>query len=195
MKKRELVVAPLCEAALILVAGVTAWLTHKPLFFASLGPTAFEMIESPERPSARPYNVILGHFIGVLSGFAALALTHAWASPAVSTSSISLVRVWAAVLAGLLTVFGTLLARAQQPAALSTSLMIATGSMQRLQDAPVIMAAILLITALGEPLRRWRLRNQGEPPQSHQKRVLRSQVADQGSVPERKYTLSERAGK
>ena len=135
MKKRELVVAPLCEAALILVAGVAAWLTHKPLFFASLGPTAFEMIEAPERPSARPYNVILGHFIGVLSGFAALALTNAWTSPGVSTSSISLIRVWAAVLAVLLTVFGTLLARAQQPAALSTSLMIATGSMQRLQDA------------------------------------------------------------
>lgn len=49
MKKKDIIIAPLCEAALILVAGLAAWFTHKPLFFASLGPTAFEMIETPVR--------------------------------------------------------------------------------------------------------------------------------------------------
>ena len=158
MRKRDLLIAPLCEAALILFAGLVAWCAHKPLFFASLGPTAFELIETPNRPSARPYNIIVGHLIGVLCGFSALAVTHAWSVPAVSTSSISLLRVGAAATAALLTVFGTLLARAQQPAALSTTLMIATGSMQRLEDGPMIMLAILLVTAVGEPLRRWRMR-------------------------------------
>ena len=158
MRRRDLIIAPLCESALILIAGLAAWIAHQPLFFASLGPTAFELVETPERPSARPYNIIVGHLIGVLCGFAALALTHAWSTPAVSTSSISLQRVWAAAIAALLTVFFALLARAQQPAALSTTLLIATGSMQRLEDGPVIMAAILLITIVGEPLRRWRMR-------------------------------------
>jgi len=54
-------------------------------------------------------------------------------------------------------------ARAQQPAALSTTLLIATGSMQRLQDGPIIMIAILLMTAVGEPLRRWRMRDENSP--------------------------------
>ncbi len=160
MRRRDLIIAPLCEAALILVAGLAAWFVHRTLFFASLGPTAFELIETPGRPSARPYNVLVGHLIGVLCGFAALAVIHAWSAPAVSTSSISLQRVWAAAIAALLTVFFTLLARAQQPAALSTTLLIATGSMQRLQDGPVIMVAILLMTAVGEPLRRWRMRDE-----------------------------------
>lgn len=62
------------------------------------------------------------------------------------------------MLATLLTVLGTVLTRATQPAALSTTLMIATGTMQQPIDAVVIMAAILLITAVGEPLRGWRLR-------------------------------------
>lgn len=133
-------------------------LVHKPLFFASLGPTAYELAETPERKSAQPYSVIGGHLIGVVSGFIALAVTQAWRAPAVNTYCITWVRVWAAMLAALLTVIGTTLFKATQPAALSTTLMIATGSMQRLQDGPVIMAAILLLTIAGEPLRRWRHR-------------------------------------
>ena len=159
MKRKELLVAPLCEAALLLAAGLMAYLFHKPLFFASLGPTAYGMVETPESPTARPYNVLFGHLIGVLSGFAALAVTHAWSSPAVSTSSIAMVRVWAASLAAIFTVAGTLITNAQQPAALSTALMVATGSMQRVEDGFSIMTGIAVITALGEPIRLLRVRH------------------------------------
>ena len=152
----DLLIAPLCEAGLLLLAGAAAMLVHKPLFFASLGPTAYELAETPERKSAQPYSVIVGHLIGVISGFLAIYVTQAWRVPAINTYCITWVRVWAAVLAALLTVIGTTLFRATQPAALSTTLMIATGSMQRLQDGPVIMAAIVLLTIAGEPLRRWR---------------------------------------
>jgi hypothetical protein len=157
-KSSDLYLAPLCEGGLILAAGLVAYLTHQPFFFASLGPTAFELTETPERQSAKPYNVIVGHLVGVLAGFAALAMTHAWYAPAVSSHSISLLRVWAAVLATLLTVFGTLALRATQPAALSTTLLVASGTMQQMRDGPIIMVAILLLVAIGEPLRRWRER-------------------------------------
>ncbi|WP_419806337.1 HPP family protein [Terriglobus sp.] len=152
----DIIIAPMCEAALLLLAGIAAMLLHKPLFFASLGPTAYELAETPERQSARPYSVIVGHLVGVVSGFFSLWITHAWYTPAVTTSGITWARVWASVIATLLTVFGTMLLKATQPAALSTTLMVATGSMQRLQDAPIIMAAIILLTIAGEPLRRWR---------------------------------------
>jgi hypothetical protein len=62
----------------------------------------------------------------------------------------------ATVLSAALTVLGTLLARATQPAALSTTLLISLGTMQRWTDAAVIMAAVLLMTLVGEPLRHWR---------------------------------------
>jgi hypothetical protein len=37
---------------------------------------------------------------------------------------------------------------------MSSSVMIATGSMQLLQDGPIVMAAVALLTIAGEPLRR-----------------------------------------
>jgi ABC-type Fe3+-siderophore transport system permease subunit len=144
---------------LILVVSLAAWLSRQPLIFASLGPTAFEQIETPKRPSARPYNVIVGHLIAVIAGFAALYLTHAWSAPIVSAGHVTLSRVEATALSAALTVLGTLLARSQQPAAISTTLLVSLGIMQRWQDAVVIMVAVLLMTAAGEPLRRWRARD------------------------------------
>ncbi|HEY5381578.1 MAG TPA: HPP family protein [Acidobacteriaceae bacterium] len=140
---------------------LAAWLSHQPLIFASLGPTAFEQIETPLRPSARPYNVVVGHLIAVLAGFAALFLTHAWTSPAVSPHHVTLSRVEAAVLSSALTVLGTLLARATQPAATATTLLISLGLMRTWQDGVYIMLAVLLMTVVGEPLRRWRAREHG----------------------------------
>lgn len=161
-QKRDALIAPLCEGGLLLVAGLAALLTHQPLLFASLGPTAYELTEMPERKSARPYNVIAGHLIAVLSGFAALWITRAWYLPAVSGSHISIERVWAAVLATLLTVLFTILLKATQPAALSTTLIVALGLMQRPVDGPILMAAVVLVTVLGEPVRHWRMRHRQE---------------------------------
>jgi ABC-type Fe3+-siderophore transport system permease subunit len=157
-QKRDLAIAPICEGALILIASLAAWLAHQPLIFTSLGPTAYELVETPHRKSARPYNIIVGHLAGVVAGFVALLLTHAWTTPAVSTSNVQLPRVEAAALSAALTVFLTLLLRATQPAALSTTLLISLGTMQQWSDSLIIMAAVLLMTLAGEPLRRWRLR-------------------------------------
>jgi cytochrome c biogenesis factor len=154
----DLLIAPLCEGGLILLVSLAAWLSHKPLIFASLGPTAYELVEQPHRKSARPYNVVVGHLIAVVAGLVAVYSTHAWTVPAVSIASVPLLRVWAAALAAALTVLGTLAARATQPAALSTTLLVALGTMQRWQDGVLIMIAILLMTAIGEPLRIWRER-------------------------------------
>jgi hypothetical protein len=159
--RRDLWVAPVCEGGLILVVSLAAWLSREPLIFASLGPTAFEQIETPLRPSARPYNVVVGHLIAVVAGFVALYLTRAWAAPAVSAGHIAFARVAAAVVSAALTVLGTLFARATQPAALATTLLVSLGLMQRWQDVCFIMLAVLMMTAVGEPLRRWQARKHG----------------------------------
>lgn len=165
-KRFDLLVAPACEAALILVAGAAAWLLHKPLLFASLGPTAYELVETPERQTAHPYNVILGHLVGVASAFAALLLTHSANAPSPSPAGVPFQRVIAAVIAGALTVLFTLLLNATQPAALSTTLLLALGLMRGWMSAVWIMGAVLLMTAFGEPLRRWRERETGRKEHS-----------------------------
>ena len=66
------------------------------------------------------------------------------------------------MLAAVLTTLGTLLLRAGQPAAIATSLLVALGSMQTEHDAVAIVAGVLLITAIGEPLRRLRMKLMAE---------------------------------
>lgn len=156
MSRKDLLIAPTLEAALIFVIALAGWIAHQPLIFASLGPTAYELVETPERRSARPYNLIVGHLVAVVGAFLALALTHAWAGPAVSSSGVPLLRVWAAMLAAAFTVFGTLLLKATQPAALSTTLLVSLGVMQTGKDGAIIMIAVLLMTLIGEPVRRLR---------------------------------------
>ena len=158
MLKRDLAIAPVGEALLILVVGAVGWAAHQPLVFASLGPTAYELIETPHRRSAEPYSIIAGHLAGVGAAWLALLLTHAWSAPPVSSAGVPLVRVGCAAVASATTVLANMLLRASQPAAIATALLIALGLMPRPLDAAVIVCGVLLMTLVGEPLRRLRLR-------------------------------------
>ena len=91
MKNRsDLVWATLGEGGLVLALAAIGWATHQPLIFASLGPTAYELVEQPQMPSARPYNVIVGHLIGLSAGFLALYLSNAWERQTCSQRASSL---------------------------------------------------------------------------------------------------------
>ncbi len=166
-KAQDLLIAPLCEAALLLVVGAAGWISHQPFLFTSLGPTAYELIEAPHRESARSYSILVGHLVGVVSGYLALFLTSAWYAPSVSIAGVTPLRIWAAIIAAGLTVFGNLALRAGQPAALSTTLLISLGTMQRPRDALVIMGAVVLMNIAGQPLRTIRL-GQDKAPHEHQ---------------------------
>jgi hypothetical protein len=163
MAAKKHVFATLGEGGLILAVGAVGWLAHMPLIFASLGPTAYELVEKPNTPSARVYNIVVGHFIGMGAGFLSLWVLHAWNSPNVEAAGfVSSPRLWAAVLAVVITTAATLALKANQPAAPATSLLVSLGSMQRAHDALAIMAAVLILTVLGEPLRRYSQRLERE---------------------------------
>lgn len=162
MPKKDLIIAPLGEALLILIAALAGFAAHQPLVFTSLGPTAYELIETPHRRSAQISSVLGGHAIAIAAGYLAVFATGAWWVHPVSAEGVPLPRVWAAIMATALTVFFTRLVRVSQPAALSTTLLIALGSMQQPKDAGIIFAAVVLMLLLGEPLRRLRLRHQQE---------------------------------
>jgi hypothetical protein len=144
-----------CEGGLILVVGAAGWAAHMPLIFTSLGPTAYELVEKPNAPSARAYNIIVGHCVAVGAGFLSLWLLGAWNSPKVAMAGfVSSQRLWSAVLAVVITTVLTLTLKASQPAALSTTLLVSLGSMQRGRDAVAIIIGVLILTALGDPIRR-----------------------------------------
>ncbi|MBU1698697.1 MAG: HPP family protein [Candidatus Eisenbacteria bacterium] len=51
-----------------------AFVTHFPLLFPPLGPSAFILFNTPMSPNASPKNVILSHTVAALSGLTALHL-------------------------------------------------------------------------------------------------------------------------
>src|SRR5215471_15399588 len=161
MKNRaDIVWATLGEGGLVLALATIGWATNQPLIFASLGPTAYELVEQPQMPSARPYNVIVGHLLGVGAGFLALYLSNAWEAPNVlATGVVSPQRLWATVISTALTTFACLALKAGQPAALATTLLVSLGAMQTRRDAIAIIVGVLLVTAMGEPVRRLRLKH------------------------------------
>jgi CBS-domain-containing membrane protein len=159
-RNRDLMIAPLGEAFLLLVAALVGWVLHQPLVFASLGPTAYELVETPHRRSAQPYSVFVGHLVAVAAGFAAIFIAGCWHTPPVSHAGVPFHRIWAAVIAVSFTVFVNLLLRASQPAALSTALLVSLGIMQSPPDAAILMGGVVLMILLGEPIRLWRLRHQ-----------------------------------
>ncbi|MFB9993906.1 HPP family protein [Deinococcus oregonensis] len=160
--------APLSAAALILFIGLVGLATHQPLLFPSLGPTAFLQTETPDQPSARPYNVVTGHLVGLLAGFLAVWVCGAGDAPSVlSVHQLTAPRVWASVLAILLTLLVGLLLRASHPPAAATTLLASLGGFSpTVQSTVTVMSGVLGVALLGEFLRLVRLRQQtgGSPP-------------------------------
>lgn len=145
-------------AGLILVVGLTAYLAGEPWLFPSLGPTAYLLASYPDLPSSRPYNCLVGHFVGIASGFAALAIFNAWDSPIVPLNDVSLPRLGAATLAVGLTVLVNHLLRSGHPPAAATTLLIALGALQGAWSPGIIAMGVVLLVGAGEGLKQLRRR-------------------------------------
>jgi hypothetical protein len=91
------------------VPALLGWGLHQPLIFASLGPTAYELVEQPQIRSARVYNVIVGHLIGLGAGFLSVFVLNAWSEPNVlAHGDVTSARLAAAIISVTLTTFLTL---------------------------------------------------------------------------------------
>jgi CBS-domain-containing membrane protein len=154
----DLIWIPTIVGGLIFIIGVTGWLIGKPWLFASLGPTAYLLAHSPSQASARPYNVIAGHLIGVCAACAAVALFGAGDAPSVFTTHVLVgSRVLASGLGLVIAVAVELLLNASHPPAAATVLLITLGGLSiSLDTVTTILIGVLLLILIGEPLRRMR---------------------------------------
>lgn len=130
----------------MLIVGIIGLLAHQPWIFPSLGPTAFLQVETPEQPTARFYNTVVGHFLGLGAGYLSVALVGAQTAPVVlSTQHLTPIRVWAAVLAVGLNVLGGLLLKASHPPAAATTLLVALGGFEMtVQGALTVVAGVII---------------------------------------------------
>ncbi len=158
-KQKDIIWATAGEAGMVLVTAAIGWAAHQPLIFASLGPTIYEQVEQPQLRSSRPYSIVVGHLIALGAGFFSIWVIGAWTAPHVmSAGMVAAPRLWSATLACAITTALALAVKANQPAALATTLLVSLGGMQTGRDAGMIIAGVILVTLLGQPIRRMRLR-------------------------------------
>lgn len=149
--------APLAGAGLVLLVGAASLLVGQPWLVPSLGPSAYLVGEEAAHPSARFYNVVAGHVVGLGAGFAAVWLLGAGAAPGLLQGTLPALRVGAAAIAMLLTMLALLPLRASHPPAAATTLLVALGLVSTAPQALHVVAGALVLGAAGEALRAARM--------------------------------------
>lgn len=156
--KRSLPLAiwvPLASGVAIGVPGLIAFLTHHVILFASLGPTSVMITQMPLLSSTKPYNAIVGHMVGLGSGFFAVWVLGIASQPSVFVEhAVSGPRLCAALLALAIAMAIEVQIKAQHPPAAATTLLAALGSL-RLDWTTTweVLVGVVAVTVTGELLR------------------------------------------
>lgn len=160
----EWIWAPATAAMLAAAVGAAGMTVGMPWLFPSLGPTIFIQVHDPDLSAARPYNVLVGHALGILAAVIGVLVTGAGAMPSVlATGEPSWPRVWASVIALALSLLAQVPLKAAHPPAAATALLIALGGFRLDVRSMLILAAGILLTAgMGEVLRRLRQQDRAD---------------------------------
>jgi hypothetical protein len=148
--------APVAAAVVLGLVGLLGIVLGVPWLFPSLAPSVAIQAATPALPSARPWNVFAGHMAGLACGLAVVFLTGAASTPGVvEAHALSGVRVAAAVLSVLLSMWLQSALRARHPAAEATTMLVALGTLEpTLRTALTVLGGAALVTVLGEAARR-----------------------------------------
>jgi CBS-domain-containing membrane protein len=152
--KRAFFIAVLSAVVIGLIGLVAVW-AKLPLLFASLGPSVAIQTASPQRRSARAWNVAVGHLIALGVGVAALYASGAIHTPGFFDSHpLSLLRVAAAAFAIAIGILLEFLMKAWHPPAASTSLLVTLGIVELSPTGiGAVVAGVILVTVFGEAAR------------------------------------------
>jgi CBS domain-containing membrane protein len=134
--------------SIALITAVAFWTNH-PLVVPSLGPTAFLVFNRSQSQVSRPRNIVFGHLIGALSGFAALAAFGLLQAPAVTEGGLSASRIGAAALSIALTSGVMILADAEHGPAAATTLIVSLGFIRTLEGLALLMAGVVALALEG----------------------------------------------
>ena len=136
------------------ISGLAAYFFREPLFFPSLGPTAFLLFETPMAATSSPRNTLVGHLVAILAGALSLALFGLLDHPSVLQEGVTLARVGAGALSVALTGAVLLLLRSSHPPAGATTLIVSLGFLQMSREMVELMAGVVLLTVAGWAINR-----------------------------------------
>jgi len=127
-----------------LLSGI-ALLTQEPFIFPSVGASAFILFYRPLVASASPRNVLLGHTIGVLTGWFSLWVFGLLGAPSAFDVGMDGLRVAATALGMGLACGLMVWLRAAHPPAAATSLLVSMGLISSLWHLPLLLAGALIL--------------------------------------------------
>jgi hypothetical protein len=131
----------------IAVLTLLAVLTGVPFIFPSLGPTAYQLFFSPHAKASTPHNTLIGHFIGLVCGYAAFRIAGAPESAILAHGGLDWRLVIGAALSLAVTAALMILFDASHPPAGATTLIVSLGIITRPLYLVMIEAAVALLTA------------------------------------------------
>jgi CBS domain-containing membrane protein len=136
------------------VSGMAAYLFGQPLFFPSLGPTAFLFFEEPMAKISSPRNTLIGHLVAILAGAVSLAIFVLLGHPSILVEGVTLARVGAGTLSVALTGAVLLLLRSSHPPTGATTLIVSLGLLQTPHEMAMLMVGVVLLTIVGWTINR-----------------------------------------
>ena len=130
----------------IALLALLAVVTGVPFVFPSLGPTAYQLFFSPRAESSAPRNTLIGHFIGLVCGYAGFRVAGMPVSTALASGDFD----WRPVVAAALSLGSTaalmILLKASHPPAGATTLIVSLGIITKLPYLSSIEIAVLVLT-------------------------------------------------
>jgi CBS-domain-containing membrane protein len=131
------------------LTGLVGVLTQLPWLFPSLGPTVMLFFESPEQPSSRPLNTIVGHAVGIVAGVACLAAFGLYGQQPAPVGGLTPGYVFAGAISVALTTLVLTLLKLPHPPAGASTLIVSLGILTTLPQLLSMMGAVILITVVG----------------------------------------------
>ena len=115
------------SALLVLAVGLLAWAMNAPALAPPLGVTAYLCARQPASEVSRPRNIVLGHALGMASGYFALYACQAQSLPSALSGTFTLRHGLASAIAIYLTVWSTERFKTPHPPAAATTLVVSLG--------------------------------------------------------------------
>ena len=129
------------------IIATAAAVAHRPLLVPSLGPTAFLIFERPRLAAAAPRNIVVGHFIAIVIGEAALFITQTHGTPTITRLSPS--RAVAATAAVALVMIVLVLTDIPHPPAAATALVVSLSVVSGPRQLIALGIAVALLALQG----------------------------------------------
>ncbi len=130
------------------ITAVAYWSGH-PLVVPSLGPTAFLVFNRSQSSVARPRNIVLGHLVGALAGYASLVAFGLQHAPSVVDGGLTAPRIGAAALSIALTSAAMILLNVEHGPAGATTLIVSLGFLTTPGSLILLMAGVVFLAVLG----------------------------------------------